>query len=109
MVDFAFVRQQLTMEQVLNRLGLLDRLRGRDPQRRGACPVHSLPGALKPTFSVNLSKQAFQCFDAQCGVKGNALDLWAAVHHLPLYETALHLCETFQIAANRKEEPVIRT
>ena len=34
------------------------------------------------------------------------LDLWAAVHHLPLYEAALHLAETFQLPRNREEEPV---
>jgi transposase len=105
MVDYAFVRQQVTMEQVLNRLGLLDRLRGRGLQRRGPCPVHGLPGASKPTFSVHLGKQAFQCFHAKCEAKGNALDLWAAVHRLPLYEAALDFCKTFQIAANREENP----
>ncbi len=106
-VDFAFVRQQVTMEQVLDHLGLRDRLRGRGCQLRGQCPIHGKPGDTNPTFSVHLGKKAFQCFHAQCAAKGNVLDLWSLMHRLPLYEAALHLCETFQLAANREEEPVI--
>jgi hypothetical protein len=48
------------------------------------------------------------CFDADCGIKGNVLDLWAAIHRLPLYDAALNLAETFQLRRNREEEPVAR-
>jgi transposase len=105
-VDFAFLRQQVTMTQVLEHLGLLSQLRGNGPQRRGPCPVHSHPADRDRTFSVHLGKNAFQCFQADCGVKGNVLDLWAAIHRLPLYDAALHLAETFQVPRNREEEPV---
>ena len=69
--------------------------------------MHGQSGDGKQTFSVHLGKNVFQCFHADCGLKGNALDLWAAVHRLPLYEAALHLAETFQLARNREEEPVV--
>jgi Transposase IS116/IS110/IS902 family/CHC2 zinc finger len=105
-VDFAFLRQQVTMEQVLQQLGVLGNLRGRGQQRRGPCPVHSQPTDAEPTFSAHLGKNVFQCFHADCGAQGNVLDLWAAVHRLPLYEAALHLAETFQLRRNREEEPV---
>jgi transposase len=105
-VDFAFLRQQVTMEQVLQYLGLADRLRGRGQQRRGPCPIHGQAGDTQPTFSANLRKHVFQCFHAACGAQGNVLDLWAAVHKLPLYEAALHLAETFHLPRNREEEPV---
>jgi transposase len=105
-VDYAFLRQQIGMEQVLAHLGLLSRLRGAGQQRRGPCPLHSHPAAADRTFSVNLSENMFRCFHAECQVQGNALDLWAAVHRLPLYEAALHLAETFGLARNREEEPV---
>jgi transposase len=105
-VDFAFLRQQVTMEQVLRHLGLFEQLRGRGLQRRGCCPVHGQPGQGQKTFSVHLGKQVFQCFEASCAVSGNVLDLWAAVRRLPLYEAALDLAATFHLPRNREEEPV---
>jgi transposase len=105
-VDFAFLRQQVSLEQVLAHLGHLGQLRGSGPQRRGPCPVHSHPGDRERTFSVHLGKGAFRCFQADCGARGNALDLWAAIHRLPLYDAALHLAATFGLARNREEEPV---
>jgi transposase len=105
-VDFAFLRQQVTMKEVLEHLGLLGQLRGRGDQRRGPCPVHSHPADQERTFSVHLGKNTFRCFQADCGVKGNVLDLWAAIHRLPLYAAALHLAETLQVPRNREEEPV---
>ena len=80
--------------------------RGRGDQRRGPCPLHSHPTDAERTFSVHLGKNAFQCFHADCGVKGNVLDLWAVIHRLSPYDAALHLAETFRLALNREEEPV---
>jgi transposase len=108
-VDFAFLREQVTMEQVLEHLGLLGNLRGRGQQRRGACPIHSPATDAERTFSAHLGKNVFQCFHADCCAHGNVLDLWAAVHHLPLYEAALHLADTFHLGRNREEEPVAGT
>jgi transposase len=105
-IDFAFLRQQVSIEQVLRHLGLFDQLRGRGQQRRGPCPVHGQASDRDQTFSVHLGKNAFQCFQADCAVHGNVLDLWAAIHRLPLYEAALHLAATFRLPRNREEEPV---
>ena len=105
-IDFAFLREQVTMEQVLAHLGLLEQLHGRGHQRRGPCPLHGNPGDRTHTFSVHLGKNVFQCFQADCAVHGNVLDFWAAVHRLPLYDAALHLAATFQLRRNREEEPV---
>jgi transposase len=105
-VDFAFVRQQVTMEQLLRHLGFFEPLRGRSQQRRGPCPVHGQPTDRKGTFSVHLGKNICQCFQADCAAQGNVLDLWAALHRLPLYEAALHLAETFHLHRTREEERV---
>ena len=94
------------MEQVLRHLGLFDNLRGRGQQRRGPCPIHGQPADTQPTFSAHLGKNIFQCFHADCRAQGNVLDLWAAVHHLPLYEAALHLAETFPSHGTEKRNPL---
>ena len=100
-VDYEYLRSQVTMRQVLEHLGRLAGLRGGGQQRRGPCPVHSQGATAERSFSVHLGKNIFQCFHAGCGLKGNVLDLWAAVRRLPLYEAALDLAGTFQLALNR--------
>jgi transposase len=105
-VDFAFLRQQVSIEQVLCHLGLFDQLRGRGLQRRGPCPIHGQPNDKQTTFSAHLGKHLFQCFHADCRAQGNVLDLWAAIHKLPLYEAALQLAESFNLPRNREEEHV---
>ena len=74
-------------------------------------PVHAEAPATMParkyTCSVQLGKNLFHCFQAECAAHGNVLDLWAAVHRLPLYEAALHLAATFHLPTNREEAPVM--
>jgi transposase len=112
-VDYAYLRRQVTMEQALQHLGILDQFKGTTQQRRGPCPVHSKPAAdippSKRTCSVHFGKNIFQCFQAECAAHGNVLDLWAANHQLPLYDAALHLAATFHLPRNREEEPVRST
>jgi transposase len=95
-IDFAWLRSQVTMEQVLRRLGYFARLRG-NTQRRGPCPIHGSKRDRGRTFSVHLGKNVFQCFHPPCGAAGNVLDLWCAVHRLTPYEGALHLAQTFHL------------
>jgi hypothetical protein len=96
-IDFAALRAQVSMEQVLAHLGCFNRLRGTGPQRRGSCPIHNADNTRQRSFSVHLGKKVFQCFHPPCGAKGNVLDLWAAVHRLPLHQAAVHLAQTFNI------------
>ncbi|MHB1038643.1 MAG: transposase [Pirellulales bacterium] len=105
-VDYAFLRQQITIEQVLRHLGHWDALRGNGQQLRGPCPLHpsEKPGAR--TFSVNVPKNIFRCFYGECHAAGNALDLWAAYYRLPLHEAAVSLAQAFGLSLNREEEPV---
>ena len=56
-VDYAFLREQISIERVLAHLGLLERLRGGGPQRRGPCPLHGHPAAAERTFSVHSQQE----------------------------------------------------
>ena len=93
-IDFDHLKQQLPLARVLDQLGLSARLRGHGPQRRGACPLHR-GDARGRTFSVNLDDNVFQCFDKQCGPKGDVIDLWAGLQGMSLREAALDLVQTF--------------
>ena len=109
-VDFTVIREQVSMEQVLTHLEHLSKLKGSGAQRRGPCLLHGPGDCHNHTFSVNLKKGAFQCFHPPCAAKGNVLDLWAAVHHLPLRDAALHLAATFnlslEIVGTEKRNPL---
>ncbi len=93
-IDFAHLKRQLPLARVLDQLALSSRLQGRGAQRRGACPLHRGDGRGR-TFSVNLDENVFHCFDSRCGKKGDAIDLWAALHGQSLREAALDLVRTF--------------
>jgi hypothetical protein len=95
-IDFAHLTRQLPIARVLDQLGLSERLCGRGPQRRCACPLHR-GGARGRTFSVNLGEHVFPCFDKLCGRKGDFIDLGAAAHGLALREAALDLVRTFNL------------
>jgi hypothetical protein len=97
-LDFARLRQQISLEQVLRELRWWDCLKGSGPQRRGPCPIHESTGSHGRCFSVNLEKNVFQCFDASCGVKGNALDLWAQSQHLSIPQAAENLAQRLDLA-----------
>jgi transposase len=97
-IDFAHLKTQLPLQRVLEHLGVFADLRGSGPQRRGPCPVHAQGGQRRGrTFSVELDQNLFQCFDPKCGIKGDVIDLWAAVKGLNLRDAALELVRTFNL------------
>ena len=103
-IDFAELRRQVGMEQVLSHIGILGELRGSGPQRRGRCQIHAQAADRRRTFSVNLKKNVFQCFDPNCNAHGNILDFWAALRGLPLVEAARQLAATFHLALPSETE-----
>lgn len=93
-IDFAIVRQRVSIEQVLELLRFS--CSGRGEQLRGVCPLHSSSSANpSPSFSVNLPKNIYRCF--RCGSAGNQLDLWAAATNQNHYAAALDLCERLNL------------
>jgi transposase len=97
-VDYKFLRQQVTMQQVLDHLGLLTQLKSTNEELRGCCPLHGSKRPNSRSLAINLSKNVFHCFAPNCQQAGNVLDFWAAYHKLPIHEAALHLAQTFSLA-----------
>jgi transposase len=109
-VDFAELRGQITIEQVLRELQWWDKLPGHGCQRRGPCPIHGDSSTShERSFSVELDKNIFQCFDASCRAKGNALDLWAQSQHLPIAQAAEDLAQRLKIRPEQRRGTRPRT
>ena len=89
-VDFNILRNEITMEQVLNQLGFQPTSRCGN-QLHGPCPVHGSTSKGSRTFSVNLDRGRYYCH--KCHSHGNQLELWAAIHKLSIYEAGLNLCK----------------
>ena len=89
-VDFNLVRQRASMTDVLRLLGFHPTSVAGDALR-GPCPIHGSTGRQSRSFSVNLRLGRYQCF--RCGSRGNALELWAAVQRIGVYDAAVGLCE----------------
>jgi DNA primase len=93
-IDFAALRRQLRLGQVLELLGFVPGSRAA-AHVRGPCPVHRSQTARSRSFFAHLQRHCWQCF--RCGAHGNALDLWVAATQLPLYEAALDLCRRLRV------------
>lgn len=88
-IDFNRLRAEITLTQVLDLLAFEPVARS-GAQCYGRCPLHEAPAKGKRYFSVNLALGRYYCH--RCHSHGNALELWAAATHLPLYQAALDLC-----------------
>jgi DNA primase len=93
-IDYRDIRRQITMREVLDLTGFQPTSR-HGVQLRGPCPIPGCRSASDRSFSVHLARQVYHCF--ACRSRGNALDLWAAVHDLPTYEAALDLCQVTKL------------
>lgn len=93
-IDFAAVRAQLQITDVLDLLGCKPRSAS-GSQLRGPCPLHGSTRGTSRCFTVNTDQQLFHCF--KCGCQGNALDLWAKAQRLSPYDAALDLCQRLHL------------
>jgi transposase len=103
-VDYAFLRDQVSIERVLKHLGYWENLCGNGKEMRGSCPLHSEPGSKSRSFSVNPDKNVYHCFGNDCNRSGNVLDFWRTYHKLTLHQAALHLATTFNLQIKRTEK-----
>jgi DNA primase len=93
-VDFQAVRSQVSMAEVLSLLKFVPS-QSSGMRQRGPCPIHGSRSLTSRSFSIDLERNAFQCF--KCGCSGNQLDLWAAVTEASLHQAAVELCEKLHL------------
>jgi hypothetical protein len=106
-IDYRYLREQLSIAQVLELLRYPHLQQKTGDQVRGPCPLHADKRS-RPTFSVNLKRGVFRCFASECAAHGNALDLYVQATGLSLHAAALDLADKLhlQLQRNREEEPV---
>jgi len=71
-LDFRYLKQRITIEQVLERNGLTQRLRRRGNMLIGPCPLHG--GDNPRAFVVNLERNTWYCF-TKCARGGDIVEL----------------------------------
>ena len=93
-VDFKAVKAAITMEQVLEHYGILDKFKPGTDSLNGPCPIH---GGSNPTqFRVSISKNIWNCF-SECKHGGNVLDFIARMEDVSIHAAALKAIEWFKL------------
>lgn len=98
-VDFQKLKEQVSMEMILDHYGILDDLKRKGDKLTGKCPLHQ--GSNPNQFSVSLSKNAFQCFSGHCQAKGNILDFVATKEGISIREAGLNIQNWFSVKAEK--------
>jgi DNA primase len=93
-VDFKAIKEAITMEQVLEHYGILDRFKRGTDSLSGPCPIHK--GSNPTQFRVSLSKNIWNCF-SECKHGGNVLDFIARMDDVSIHAAALKAIEWFNL------------
>lgn len=100
-VDFKEIKTTVSIERVLERYGLLNRLKRKGDNLVGPCPIHQ--GTNPTQFHVSLKKNNFNCF-GDCHKGGNVLDFVAKMEKKDIREAALIIQNWFGIESKRPEK-----
>jgi DNA primase len=95
-VDFKAVKAAITMEQVLQHYGLLEKFKRGTDSLNGPCPIHK--GSNPTQFRVSLSKNIWNCF-SECKHGGNVLDFIAEMEKVSIHAAAVTAIEWFNLDA----------
>ena len=93
-VDFKAVKAAITMEQVLQHYGLLEKFKRGTDSLNGPCPIHK--GSNPTQFRVSLSKNIWNCF-SECKHGGNVLDFIAEMEKVSIHAAAVKAIEWFNL------------
>jgi DNA primase len=105
-VDFKAVKAAITMEQVLEHYGILEKFKRGSDSLSGPCPIHK--GNNPTQFRISISKNIWNCF-SECKHGGNVLDFIARMDDVSIHAAALKAIEWFKLdpeamSANGGEE-----
>lgn len=95
-VDFKAIKSAITMEQVLQHYGLLDRFKKSGDSLSGPCPIHK--GTNPTQFRVSICKNIWNCF-SECKNGGNTLDFISRMEDVSIHAAAIKAIEWFGLDA----------
>lgn len=93
-VGFDQLKRSVSMAQVLERYGLLERLRRSGESLSGVCPLHR--GHNPTQFRVSLSKNCWICF-GDCHTGGSIVDFVSRMEGIGIREAGLLLQDWFNL------------
>jgi DNA primase len=93
-VDFKAVKAAITMEQVLERYGLMHQFKRSGDRLSGPCPIHK--GSNPTQFSVSIEKNVWNCF-SECKHGGNVLDFISRMENVSILAAANKAIEWFHL------------
>jgi DNA primase len=102
-VDFKDIKSRVTMEMVLRRYGVLDKLKARGDNLIGVCPIHG-SGSNPNQFSVHPEKNIWNCF-GDCKAGGNVLDFVSRKEGVSIRKAALLLQDWFLRPGSPSADP----
>ena len=106
-IGFNQLKQSVTMEQVLERYGLLEKLRRSGDSLSGVCPLHQ--GHNPTQFRVSLSRNCWICF-GDCHAGGSIVDFVSRMEQVGIREAGLLLQDWFNLeSGNGKEVPTVKS
>ena len=98
-IDFKALKDRVSLKDILDHYGILEKLNQKGQSLRGKCPLHD--GDNETSFSVSLEKNAWHCFGG-CG-GGNQLDFVSKRENVPVFEAAKKIVEWFSIDDLKQE------
>ena len=93
-IGFDRLKQSVTMEQVLDRYGLRERLRHSGDSLSGVCPLHQ--GHNPSQFRVSLSRNCWICF-GDCHAGGSIIDFVSRMEKVGIREAGMLLQDWFSL------------
>ena len=102
-IGFDRLKQAVTIEQVLERYGLLDKLRRNGDSLSGACPLH---GGHNPTaFRASLSRNCWICF-GDCHRGGSIVDFVSRMERIGIRDAGLLIQDWFHLESGNGTENI---
>lgn len=98
-VNFKAIKSAITMEQVLEHYGILQKFKKKGDSLSGPCPIHK--GENPTQFRVSISKNIWNCF-SECKHGGNVLDFIARMENSSIHAAALKAIEWFELDSGAK-------